>query len=101
MTSYCCGLVVCDVSVGSRHFEKVFYQTGEADMQDRRRTSSLGFFCTPLINIIIIIVRRTYRLTLFSSFRLGIDSGLVNLVNLESVYVLFWCITHRTNILYI
>ena len=43
--------------------------------------------------------RCLYRRALFSSLRLGIDSGLfvVNLVNLETVDDLFWCITHCTS----
>ena len=41
----------------------------------------------------------SYRRALFSSLRLGIDSGLfvVNLVNLKSLDILFCCITHYTN----
>ena len=59
-------------------------------------TSSLVFFCT------LLLLRWggcSYRRVLFSRFYLGIDSGLivVNLVKLECVDVLFWCITHYTN----
>ena len=59
-------------------------------------TSSLVFFCT------LFLLRWgvcSYRRVLFSRFYLGIDSGLivVNLVKLECVDVLFWCITHCTN----
>ena len=75
-------LTVCDVFMRSRRFEKAFCQAGEADIQD----CEPGFFWTLLIIIAV-------------GFRLGTDYGLfvVNLVNLESVNVLFRCITHCTN----
>ena len=62
-----------------------------------RRTSSLGIFCTPLI-IILLLLRWgwcSYRCALFSSRRLGLDSGLfvVNLVNFDAwlfIYTVFF-----------
>ena len=75
----------------SWRFEKTFCQTGAADIQDYE----------PAQNVFTWIFLHTihyYGEALFSSLHLGIDSRLfvVNLMNLKSVDVLFWCITHCT-----
>ena len=91
-------LAVWDVFVRSRRFEKGFLSgwwsrhTSLCACAERLHWDLSAHYLW-----LLLWGGLSYRWGLFSSLRLGIDFGLfvVNLVNLESVYVVFWLLIHH------